>query len=393
MECVEFDSLPADFLANPYRYYARLRAEDPVHQSSRGVWILTRYDDVASVLQDPRFGRKGFHELLNRSCCDPLDKGTVPMLFQDDSGHARLRTLVGKVFTPGFIQSLCPHIRQIIDELLDRVQDAHTIDLIAEFAFPLPFHVIAELLGVPQTHRNLFHQWSVDVANGMESQSADPPIERAMATQRAIADYFHDALAERRRNPQADLLSRLIAASDKGDRLTEFELLDICGLLFVAGHETTVNLIGNGILALLLHPGELRRLQQDPALLSSAVEEMLRYDSPVQRVARMAEADVEMAPKRIPKGAIVSAVLGSANRDPTRFLEPDRLDISRRNNCHLAFGLGRRFCLGAALARLEGQIAIGSLLHRLPKLELAAMPPAWRFSTETRGLRELQAAF
>jgi cytochrome P450 len=393
MEHAEFESLPADFLTNPYRYYSHLREQDPVHQSKRGVWILTRYDDVVSVLQDQRFGRQGFQELLNRGRPEPPENRNVSMLFQDNLGHKRLRTLVGKAVTPALIQSLRPQIQKIVDELLDRVQHAHAIDLIAEFAVPLPLFTITELLGVPQTHRGLFHQWSVDVVRGTEAQSNDQAIERAMATQKAIADYFHEALAEHGRNPQGDLLSRLIAAEENGDKLTEFELLDICGLLFVAGHETTVNLLGNGILALFLHPRELRRLQQEPALLPSAVEELLRYDSPVQRSARVAEADVEIAAKTIPKGAIVSAVLGAANRDPARFPQADRLDITRRDNCHLAFGLGHRFCLGAALARLEGQIAIGTLLRRLPKLELADVPPAWRFSTETRGLRELRAAF
>jgi pimeloyl-[acyl-carrier protein] synthase len=393
MEHAEFESLPADFLTNPYRYYSHLREQDPVHQSKRGVWILTRYDDVVSVLQDQRFGRQGFQELLNRGRPEPPENRNVSMLFQDNLGHKRLRTLVGKAVTPALIQSLRPQIQKIVDELLDRVQHAHAIDLIAEFAVPLPLFTITELLGVPQTHRGLFHQWSVDVVRGTEAQSNDQAIERAMATQKAIADYFHEALAEHGRNPQGDLLSRLIAAEENGDKLTEFELLDICGLLFVAGHETTVNLLGNGILALFLHPRELRRLQQEPALLPSAVEELLRYDSPVQRSARVAEADVEIAAKTIPKGAIVSAVLGAANRDPARFPQADRLDITRRDNCHLAFGLGHRFCLGAALARLEGQIAIGTLLRRLPKLELADVPPAWRFSTETRGLRELPAAF
>lgn len=392
MERAEFDSLPSDFLANPYRHYACLRAEDPVHLSSRGVWILTRYDDVSSVLRDKRFGRKGFRELLNPDRHDEPDDETVSMLFQDAPGHARLRNLIGKAFTLSLIQNLRPRIQQIVDELLDQVR-GHTIDLITEFAFPIPVHVIAELLGVPAVHRDLFHKWSVDLLRGMELQSVEPVMDHTLTTQEAIADYFRGALAERRQHPRDDLLSRLIAAQEAGDRLTEFELLDICGLLFVAGHETTVNLLGNGILALLVDHGELRRLQQEPALMLNAVEELLRYDSPVQRIARVAEADVEIWPKTIPRGAIVSAILGAANRDPARFHEPDRLDLSRRDTRHLAFGLGDRFCLGAALARLEGQIAIGTLLRRLPRLELAAIPPAWRYSTEIRGLKELRVTF
>jgi cytochrome P450 len=188
-------------------------------------------------------------------------------------------------------------------------------------------------------------------------------------------------------------LTKLMATQEDGSRLTEFELLDICGLLFIAGHQTTVNLIGNGILALLLHPSELRTLRDEPGLLPSAVEELLRYDSPVQRVARMAEANVDLGGKTIPKGAVVLALLGASNRDPGRFAEPDRLDVTRRDNCHLAFGSGDRFCLGAALARLEGQIAINTLLRRLPSLELTDRPRVWRLSTETRGLMELPAVF
>lgn len=386
-------TLPPDFVTDPYRYYSQLRREDPVHVSSEGVWILTRYDDVASVLRDQRFGREGFREFMRARLPEMQDGWSTSMQFQDPPNHTRLRCLIGKVFTLSLIQSLRPHIQQIVDDLLDRARDVCSMDLIADFAFPLPTHVITELMGVPTTDRGLFLKWSFDVARGMEVQSAAPVLERTAPVHGAIADYFRGAIAERRQRPRDDFLTKLITANQDGSRLTEFELLDICGLLFVAGHETTVNLIGNGILALLLHPDELRLLRDDPRLLPSTVEEMLRYDSPVQRVVRMAGADVGVGGKTIPKGAVVAAVLGAANRDPARFPEPDRFDIARSHNCHLAFGSGDRFCLGAALARLEGQIGIGTLLNRLPNLELAAHPPAWRHSTETRGLRELHAVF
>jgi cytochrome P450 len=388
-----FDSFPSDFVADPYRHYSHLRAEDPVHLSSRGVWTLTRYDDVASVLRDPRFGRKGLQDLLNSSRHHAQGNGTVPMLFQDAPGHARLRTLIGRAFTLSLIENLRPRIHEIVDELLDRVVDTHAIDLISGLAFPLPVYAIAELFGVTPAHRDLFHKWSIDLASGIESQSPAAALDRTLATQQAIAGHFRSALAERRQHPRNDLLTGLIAAQENGDRLTEFELLDICGLLFVAGHATTVNMLGNGILALLLHPTELRRLQRETRLLPNALEELLRYESPVQRVTRVANADVKIGGRTIPRGAVVCAVLGAANRDPARFFEPDRLDLSRRECRHLAFGLGDRFCLGAALARLEGQIAIGTLLRRLPTLELTARPPAWRHSIETRGLRELHAVF
>jgi cytochrome P450 len=389
----ELDSLPPEFLTDPYRYYSCLRAEDPVHRNALGVWTLTRYDDVASVLRDQRFGREGFREFLNGNGLESKDEGAPSMLFQDPPSHTRLRMLVGKAFSLSLIQSLRPHIQRIVDGLLARVRDAGAIDLIADFAFPLPVSVIVEMLGVPPADRDLFRTWSLDIARGMETPPASPVFERMVAAHHAIGDYFRGLLAERRRHPQDDLLTRLITVQEDGDKLTECELLDICGLLFVAGHETTVNLIGNGILALLLHPGELRRLRPDSGLLPSAVEELLRYDSPVQRAGRMASTNVDIGGKTIPKGAVVSAVLGAANRDPARFPDPDRLDVARRDNPHLAFGSGGRFCLGAPLARLEGQIAIGTLLSTLPNLELAAQPPAWRSSTVTRGLRELPAVF
>ena len=390
----ELDSIPSDCLADPYPYYSRLRAKDPVHCSTRGVWILTRYDDVAAVLRDPRFGRKGFRELLGTSGTEPNDSGlAVSMLFQDPPEHTRLRTLVSKAFTISLFQNLGPHIQQIADNLLDQVWDARAMDLIADFAFPLPVYVIADLLGVPATDRDLFRQWSLDIARGLEAAPTSAIFERSAAAHDAMSGYFRNLIAERRKRPQADLLTRLIAPEDERDKLTEAELLDVCGLLFVAGHQTTVNLIGNGMLALLRHPIELRRLRRDPGLLPNAIEELLRYDSPVQRAGRMANTDVEIGGKMIPKRAVVLAVLGAANRDPAQFPEPDRLDITRCENRHLAFGSGARFCLGAPLARLDGKIAIGTLLQRLPKLRLTTYPPEWRNSTETRALKELQVTF
>jgi cytochrome P450 len=390
----ELDSLSSDFLADPYPYYFRLRTTDPVHCSTRGVWILTRYDDVATVLRDLRFGRKGFGEILGTIGTAPNDSGlAASMRFQDPPGYTRLRTLVSKAFTISLVQNLGPHIQHIADNLLDRVWGTHAMDLIVDFAFPLPIYVIANMLGVPSADRDLFRQWSLDIARGLEAVSTSPVFERSAVAHEAISSYFRDLIVERRKRPQVDLLTRLIAAEEERDKLTESELLDVCCLLFVTGYQTTVNLIGNGMLALLRHPIELRRLYGAPGLLLNAIEELLRYDSPVQRVGRMANTDVEIGGKTIPKGAVVLAVLGAANRDPAQFQEPDRLDITRRENRHLAFGSGARFCLGAPLARLEGKIAIGTLLRRLPQLKLIRYPPEWQNSTETRALKELQVAF
>ena len=390
----DLDCLPPDFLADPYPYYSRLRTEDPVHIGRRGVWILTRYDDVALVLRDLRFGRKAFTAAMGASSADPADSGMgVSMLFQDPPDHTRLRALVSEAFTPSLVPALRQHTRQVADALLDRVRDAGAMDLIADFAFPLPVYVISEILGVPAADRDLFRQWSLDIARGLDSPPASPAFERNAAAQVEITAYFRALIAERRKCPQTDLVTRLIAAETAGDRLTESELLDLCSLLFFTGHQTTINLIGNGILALLRHPMELRRLRDHPGLLPGAVEELLRYDSPVQRTGRMANTSVEIGGKTIPKGAVVLAMLGAANRDPAKFPDPARLDIARRENRHLAFGSGARFCLGAPLARLEGSIAIGTLLRRLPELALTSRRASWRNSAEVRGLQEFPVTF
>ncbi len=398
MGAVEFNPFLPEFVADPYPFYARLRTEEPVHQSPMGLWVLTRYDDVARVLRDPRFGRKGFDELVDaRFGTEPGQPGlATSMLFRDPPDHTRLRTLVSKAFTPRVIEGLRPHIQQIVDGLLDRVRDGRRMDLIADLAFPLPVIVISEMLGVPAADRDRFRQWSLDVARSLDAIAlpvGPEVIERGNAARRALADYFRGLIAERRQRPQADLLTGLIAAEEQGDTLSQPELLATCVLLLVAGHETTVNLIGNGMLALLRHPAELRKLSAEPALLPSAVEELLRWDSPVQRTGRIAATDVELGGTLIPKGALVSAVLGAANRDPAHFPEPDRLDLARPDNRHLAFGWGIHFCLGAPLARVEGQIAIGALARRLPGLALATDRPEWRESSALRGLRALPVTF
>jgi cytochrome P450 len=398
MATVEFDPFRPEFIADPYPVYARLRAASPVHRSPMGLWILTRYDDVALVLRDPRFGRKGFDELLEaRFGAEPGRAGlAASMLFQDPPDHTRLRTLVSKAFTPRAIEVLRPRIQQLVDELLDQARDVGAMDVIADLAFPLPVVVISEMLGVPAADRDRFRQWSLDIARSLDAISfptAPEVVERGNVARSALADYFRGLIADRRRQPRADLLTGLIAAEEKGDTLSESELLATCVLLLVAGHETTVNLIGNGVLALLRHPAELHRLRQDPGLVPAAVEELLRYDSPVQRTGRIPNTDVELGGQLIPKGALVSAVVGAANRDPAHFADPDRLDVARRDNRHLAFGWGIHFCLGAPLARVEGQIAIGTLIDRLPALALTADPPAWRDSTALRGLKALPVTF
>jgi cytochrome P450 len=357
----------------------------PVHCSPSGVWVLARYADVSLALRDPRFGRKGFRQLLNSKDSHSDDSGiSASMLFQDPPDHARLRGLVSKAFTPRTIDKLRSRIQRIVDDLLDRAQDSREMDIIADLAVPLPVSVISEMLGIPVLDRSLFHGWSRDIASGSDAQ------QQSRDAYVAIATYFRELIAERRRRPKSDLLSRLILAEQQGDVLSEAELIDICGLLFVAGHETTANLIGNGMLTLFQHPQELQELREEPSLLPVAVEELLRYDSPVQRAGRVANISVQFGERTIPAGALVSAMIGSANRDPAQFVDPDRVDIKRRDNCHLAFGAGIRFCLGAVLARAEAHIAIGTVLRRMPKLELAGDKVEWRRSVETRGLKKLR---
>lgn len=401
---IQFNPFLPEFIADPYPFYHRLRAEDPVHRTPMGFWVLTRYDDVVTVLHDQRFGRKGFEPLLAALFRSGSEQpGLVTsMLFRDPPDHTRLRALVSKAFTPRVVEGMRPHIQEIADRLLDAVRDAKVMDVIADLAYPLPVIVICEMLGVPTADRDTFRQWSLDIARSLDAigmhaigmLTAPEIVARGNAARRALTEYFRDGLIpERRKRPRADLLSALIAAEEQGDKLSEGELLATCNLLFVAGHETTVNLIGNGLLALLRHPDQLTALRGDPSLIPSAVEELLRYDGPVQRTGRIPHADVEIGGKKIAPGEMVVALIGAANRDPARFPDPDRLDITRRDNDHIAFGAGIHFCLGAPLARVEAQIALNTLLRRMPGLTLATTTLEWRETSVLRGLKALPVLF
>jgi len=289
-----------------------------------------------------------------------------------------------------------PHIQQIVDALLDRVHDAHTMDLIEDLAYPLPVTVICEMLGVPTTDRAVFKEWSTAIARSLDAAilpADSEAIPRGRDARVALGEYFSALIAARRKNPQDDLLSGLIAAEAEGNKLTESELLSTCMLLLIAGHETTVNLIGNGMLALLQHADQMQALRENPALTQTAVEELLRFDAPVQRTGRLASTEVRIGERQIPKGSTVVAVIGAANRDPAHFTDPDHLNIARTDNRHIAFGFGIHFCLGAPLARVEGQIAIGTLVQRMPNLALVSDTPEWRESSLLRGLKTLPVAF
>jgi pimeloyl-[acyl-carrier protein] synthase len=392
-----FNPMDPEFLADPYPTYHRLRAEDPVHHSPLGFWVLTRYEDVSSVLRDPRFVKEPLAALVAARFGAEVPRGVgLSMLDRDPPDHTRLRSLVSTAFTPRVVEGLRPRIQQIVDDLITRAEAAGGMDVIEEFAYPIPVNVICEMLGVPVADHERFRGWSLDIARGLDSIWLPPDSEiprRSAASRHAISDYFRGLIAQRRASPRSDLLSALIAAEAAGDKLSEEELVATCILLLIAGHETTVNLIGNGMLALLRHPAELRRLRESPGLITSAVEELLRYDGPVQRTARVASADATIGGRTIAKGDMVMPFIAAADRDPAQFPEPDRLDLSRSDNRHIAFGWGIHFCLGAPLARIEGQIAIDALVRRLPALELATHEPEYRQSLTLRGLKTLPVKF
>jgi cytochrome P450 len=392
------------FKADPYPTYARLRSSAPVYRAAlpdgRGVWLITRYEDVLAVLKDQRFVKDWRGALTPEQLAQvpPIPEVMKPlsqnMLDTDPPDHERLRALVSKAFTPRLIERLRPRVQAISDGLLDAVQDRGEMDLIDDYAFPLPITVIAELLGVPAEDRNNFREWSDAAVSGNASQEYMEEI--LIPHMQAFTDYLRALFEEKRANPGDDLVSALVRAEEAGDRLSEDELLGMVFLLLVAGHETTVNLIGNGVLALLQHPDQLRKLEEDPSLIKPAVEELLRYDGPVETsTERFAREDVEIGGQVIPRGEMVLVVLAAADHDPERFSDPDELDITRTDNRHLAFGKGIHHCLGAPLARMEGQIAISTLLRRMRNLRLKGSPESlsWRPGMILRGLRGLPVEF
>jgi cytochrome P450 len=316
------------------------------------------------------------------------------MLDTDPPDHTRLRSLVSKAFTPRLIERMRPRVQAIADELLDAVEDKGEMDLIDDYAFPLPITVIAELLGAPAEDRDSFREWSDAAVSGDASQEY---LEKVLIPHmQAFTDYLRAMFEEKRKNPKEDLISALVRAEEAGDKLSEDELLGMVFLLLVAGHETTVNLIGNGTLALLQHPDQLHKLRDEPSLINSAVEELLRYDGPVETsTEHFAREDVAIGKTVIPRGEMVLVVIAAADHDPERFQDPDLLNITRGDNKHLAFGKGIHHCLGAPLARMEGQIAISALLRRMPRLWLKGSPESltWRPGLVLRGLQGLAVEF
>ena len=387
-----------NLVEDPYPTYAALREREPYFDESARMWVLTRYSDVQSVLRGANFSQAGFAERIERA----LGKGPLTeclgewLLFRDPPHHTRLRALVSQAFTPSSVERLRHTIQHMVDDLLSSAEPAGHMDVIADFAYPLPVLVICALLGVPAADRHPFAEWSAALGESLDALTthAQDVVQRGNTATAGLTDYFRDLVRRRRSQPGDDLLSDMIAARDGADRLTEDELIATSILLFFAGHETTVNLIGNGVLALLRHPRELQRVLDEPSLIDNAVEEILRFDSPVQRTARTLENDMWIGRQRAQRGKRVMLLLGAANRDPQRFPQPARFDISRADaRHHLSFGGGIHYCVGAPLARLEAQIAIASIFRRLPGLRLVDATPSWRHTFLLRGLRHLPVTF
>ena len=391
-----------EFKANPFPFFAQLRTSQPVYQTTlpdkTPVWLITRYADLTALLKDERFVKN------RRTAMTPEQLRKMPwvppmfrplesnMLDLDGPDHARLRALVHKAFTPSLVGRMRDRVQSLAEELLDRVMPDGEMDLIKDYALPLPMTIITEILGVPARDHYKFHKWSKAVV----ALTSPKATLRVIPSVWMFIRYLRHFFKRRRQDPRDDLATALIQAEEAGDKLSEDELLAMVFLLLIAGHETTVNLIGNGMLALLEHPDAMKRLSREPGLIKTAVEELLRYTSPVlMSTERYAREDLNLHGITIPRGGMTLGVIGSANRDESVFENSDELDITREPNKHLAFGQGIHFCLGAPLARLEGEIAINTLLRRMPDLGLSGTTDSlrWRPSMVLRGLESLPVSF
>lgn len=378
------------FVENPYPVYAELRETEPVYKTrfpdGQQGWLITGYTQAVEALKEPRF-IKDFSKLYGGSM-DGMSVFTQNMLFSDPPDHRRLRGLAQKAFTPRVIEGMKERIEEITDQLLDEMEQKEKINLIDDFAFPLPIIVICEILGVPSEDRDKFRIWSNSLIEGSSGEPGVSIYQHMNDFIRYLGEWF----SETRQEPKDDLISKLIAAEEAGDRLTEKELYGLVTLLIIAGHETTVNLIGNSFLNLLKHPEQKELLRRNPELIEGAIEESLRFDGPVEfSTSRWANEDFHFSGKNIKRGELVVVALNSANRDPEKFDDPEIFDISREKSPHLAFGTGIHHCLGAPLARLEGKIAIGKLLQRFPNLRLR-IPESelvWRPGMIVRGVKEI----
>lgn len=392
-----------EFYANPYRLYAALREQDPVMLTPLrgGSWMITGYGDVAAGLKTEHLSnaRAGaFMTMLpaeSRDQFKPLAETLSRWaLFYDPPRHTRVRKLMARAFAQISMDTHRARIERIVARLLDPMAKAGQMDVIKDFAYELPLMVIIEMLGVPMDKKAEFAVWSDDIGNILGG--AAPTLELARKTQQSVmemTELLRGLMALRRKDPRDDVVSTLAQAEEDGDMLTEEEILAQCVLLLFAGHETTRNLIGNGLYALLQHPDQLAALRSDPSLMKSAIEELLRFDSPVQMLSRLVPEDFEFAGKHIKKGQYAMLFIGAANRDPAEFTDPDRLDLARKEKVHLSFAQGPHVCIGAQIARLEGQIALTALLERMPEIRLAGETPRFAHNLVLRGLTSLPVAF
>ncbi len=394
-----YQLLDPEVLANPYPLFRRLRTEDPVHWDPfLHEWVVTRYADVIRVLHEFSANCTPTPAQLTTmglSAMNPIAQVMVKqMLFMDAPAHTRLRSLASQAFSPQRVELLRKHIQEITDSLIEAVLPAGHMDVIADIGEPLPCIVMAEMLGVPVEDHTQLKAWSANFAEMLGNFQYNPDsAPRILKSVDDMSRYFRSAMSEQRVRPQGGLVSSLVNAEVQGDRLSEDEVIANCILTMVGGQETTTNLIGNGVLSLLRNPDQLQKLRDDLSLIPSAVEELLRYEAPSQHTARLAPEDVELGGKHIRKNQNVIAVMGAANRDPERFPDPDRLDITRSDNRHVAFGWGPHFCFGAALARIEGQVAFETMLRRMPNLTLEPGPLVWRANLGLRGLTSLRVSF
>lgn len=378
---ISFDLTSSRIRANPYQTYERLRRNDPVHRMRLvNAWSLTEYEDAQIVLQDHKRFSSGDNKLEYAPYRTMLDL--------DPPDHTRLRALVSKAFTPRAVAALGPRVQQIVQELLDDLAHKKRFDLIKEFAFPLPVIVIAEMLGIPAQDRDRFNLWSNDIALAVEPVLTKAEIARVKQASDQIVAYFEEIIAERRRQPRDDMLTALLAAEEEGDKLTHDELIGTLMLLLVAGNETTRSLIGNGMLALLKNPDQLQRLRDNPQLLDSAIDELLRYDSPVQFIIRVVLEDMQFKGRPLRAGQKILILVGAANRDPAVFTDPNALNIERSEKSHLSFGRGIHYCLGSPLALLEARYAFTGLLRHYPSIRLLA-DPQYRNQIVLRGVEDL----
>ncbi|QGG93649.1 cytochrome P450 [Actinomarinicola tropica] len=395
-EPILYNPFEPGYFDDPYSQFARLRELDPVHATLDGNWMLFRYDDCFRVLRDPSLSvdDRNIRQSRKAEQLEALrveDRGEPSMLGLDPPDHDRLRRLVSKAFTPRSIEALRPRVQVLVDRALDRVEPDGHIDLVGDLAFPLPFQVISEMLGMPEADMLQVRDWSNQMVKTLDPVISDDEIRASMAASLAMQDYLGGVISWKRENPADDMLTALIHAEEDGDRLTTTELMSQVALLFIAGHETTVNLIGNGTRALLRHRDQWDALVAEPALIMHGIDELLRFDPPVQISRRIALADMEIDGRRIEAGTFMATVLASANRDPAKWgPTADRLDLNRADaGQHLSFGSGVHYCLGSSLAKLEGQVAIGTFVRRFPHATLDDVPARWNGRINLRGLDAL----